>query len=316
MTYRLTLLVAALAVVSACQTDMNARWRDEEPSSFRQIKEEILRYDPDLGEFTGKGPFEYEMQENAAFDLGQYGTILADVMIARGSGKAPLVIIAHGNRSAKEAHRYQAQQLASYGMHAMVLQLTNRSQWMKNGRIIASLVKRISKRPSFVSPKVDKNNIILAGHSFGGSAVTIAAGRGAPVKGLILLDPAVVTNRVTHYMRKVAEPTILLGADRTVYRARKQHQFFRNMSGEFGQISVRGATHDDLQHPSMFSIATLGVDPYTSETNQKLFSTALTASAFSLAATGTINWAWEAFRPESKRGRFASARRKSPTNSQ
>ena len=310
----LTLLLTALVALSACQTNINARWREDRPRSFAQLKTEILKFDPDLGEFVEKGPFDYELQENLAFEVGEHGLILADVILSMGNGKAPLVIIVHGNRSAKEAHRYQAEQLASYGMHTLVLQLTNRSQWMKNGRIIDSLVKRISKKPRLISAKIDKKNIILVGHSFGGSAITVAAGRGAPVKGLILLDPAVFGKKVANYMRKVDKPAILLGADREIYRARKQRQFYLNMGGEFGQISIRGATHDVAQNPSMFSLATLGIDPYTSRENQKLFSTALAASAFSIAATNTIEWAWKAFKPETKRGRFAGAQRKSSEN--
>lgn len=310
MKVRFALLAATLCVALACQTTHDERWKSERPQSFKELKLDLMRFDPTLSEFEGEGPFSYELQENVAFDLGSKGIVIADVVVAGGSGRSPLVIVVHGNHSAKEAHRYQAERLASYGMHAVVLQLKNRSQWMKNGRIIAALVKRIAKRPSLVSPRVDPRSIILVGHSFGGSAITVAAGRGAPVKGLILLDPAVVGGRVARYMRKVDEPAVLLGADRSVFRARKRRLFFKNMGGEFGEISVRGATHDDAQHPSMFSLAALGFDPYTSSENQALFSTAIAASAFSIAATGSIDWVWKAFKPETRRGRLAGPRRK------
>lgn len=310
MKVRFALLAATLCVAFACQTTDDERWKNDRPQSFKEMKLDLMKFDPTLSEFEGEGPFSYELQENVAFDLGSKGLVIADVVVAGGAGKAPLVILVHGNHSAKEAHRYQAEHLASYGMHAVVVQLKNRAQWMKNGRIIAALVRSIAKRPSLVSTRIDPKSIILVGHSFGGSAITVAAGRGAPVKGLILLDPAVVGQRVMRYMRKVDEPAVLLGADRSIYRARKRRLFFKNMGGEFGEISVRGATHDDAQHPSMFSLAALGFDPYTSRANQQLFSTAIAASAFSIAATGSIDWAWKSFKPETRRGRLASPRRK------
>ena len=58
------------------------------------------------------------------------------------------------------------------------------------------------------------DQILLVGHSFGGSASIIAAAKGARVRGLILLDPAVVHNKVVRQMRRVKVPVILIGADK------------------------------------------------------------------------------------------------------
>ena len=50
--------------------------------------------------------------------------------------------------------------------------------------------------PKLLDEKIDHEKIILVGHSFGGSAISIAVGKGAPAAGLILLDPALISKGV------------------------------------------------------------------------------------------------------------------------
>lgn len=280
------------------------------PLSFAAFQKSLLQEEPNLDDFADFGPFPYEVKENLTLSVSKSESIVADAALAEVGSKAPLVILVHGNHSKKEAHRYQAEHLASWGINALVLQLPNRAQWLQNGRRIARIVSKICKRPQLVGPMIDKRTIILAGHSFGGSAVTIAAGRGAPVKGLILLDPAVVSSRVEAYMKKVDEPVMLLGSDRTIYRSRKRSLFFKSIRGEMAEISVRGATHDDAQYPSMFSLAAFGFDPYTSRDKQRLFAAAITLTSISIAAKGNLDYAWKALADEVRGGGLKSPRRR------
>src|SRR5690606_36893860 len=156
---------------------------------------------------------------------------------------------------------YQAERIASWGMHALVLQLPNEGRWICNGATIYKLVEYL-RDGSNINPRIDRSRIILAGHSFGGSAITIAAGMGAPVLGLILLDRAVVHEQVKTYLIKLTLPVMLLGADRTVFRSRKRRYFYQYPRGDVREVSVRGATHDDAQFPSMFALHAYGEDPY------------------------------------------------------
>lgn len=307
----LTIIISffcSLISLVGCQTTLPPSWSDESHHSFRQFKNELVRFDASLDDFGEIGPFAFQLYENKVLRISDDHEVVVDFAKPKATSRAPLVIIAHGNRSAKEAHRNQIEHLASFGMLAIAIQLPNRGAWLENGLVIARLINAIRKHPQLISRRIDTNSIILAGHSFGGSAITIAAGSGAKVKGLILLDPAVFSKRVRRYMRRVRSPTVLLAADRAIYRARRQRMFYSHIQGEFGEISVKNATHDDAQSPSMFAQVALGIDPYTNVEQQRLFTAALTASAFGIAATGNLKWGWQALATETKSGRLMAAR--------
>lgn len=269
-----------------------------EPSvGFESLKKALLNNGPDLDAFMHPGPVSYRVHENRLARWRDGSFIVYDNVIPSSASPIPLVILVHGNHSHKEAHRYQAERLASYGIHAIVLQVPNQDQWVLNGERVRRFVQRVRKNPKAFGKYVDPNNIIVAGHSFGGSAVTIAAGRGAKVKGVILLDPAVVSDSVLHYMRGVQKPTLLLSSDPAIFRARRQQEFSQNIGGEFVSIGIAGSTHDDAQFPSMYSHAAFGYDPFTSDDKQQVFAAALTMGAFSLGATGKLAFAADAISP-------------------
>ena len=308
-------LLAVCAVAAVGCTTATAEGPDDAlfaapPVSFRELRTELLRREPELALFEQAGPFKVEVRENVAIRLPGSVTLIVDVARPLRASKAPLVIIAHGNHSHKEAHRYQAERLASFGMYVVAVQLPNTDQWVANGRLVGRLVRKLRASPRLVGDDVDTDALILAGHSFGGSAVTLAAGAGAAVRGLILLDPAVVADAVIPSMRRVRQPVMLLGADRAVFRSRKRRAFGKNVAGEFGEVSVTGATHDDAQEPSMFALSALGVDPYTSPEHQRLFTAAIAATAFSLGATGKLDYAWTALAPLLRAGDLRDAHRR------
>ena len=82
--------------------------------------------------------------------------------------------------------------------------------------------------------------MILIGHSFGGSAASIAAGSGAPVKGVILLDPALVSDKVVPFLKNINVNVVLLGADTKVFRSKKRSRFYKNINSDMVEISVKG----------------------------------------------------------------------------
>jgi dienelactone hydrolase len=314
---RMLLALLATSAIAGCTSARHGSDPfDVAPISFRELGDTLKGRDPSLRIFERPGPFTYQVKENVAFRVDDDTTIVGDVVLPDHRAPAPLVIMSHGNHSRKEAHRYQAERLASFGMYVLVLQVPNTGHWIDNGRTIGRLVRKIAKRPRMIHPAVSAGDIVLVGHSFGGSAITVAAGSGAPVKGLILLDPAVVNDDVKAYMRKVDVPVMLLGADRRVFRSRQRHAFYDEMGGAFAEVSVVGATHDDAQQPSMFTLTGHGVDPFTSTEHQRLFTAAITAAAFSLTATDGLDYAWKAFAGRVDGGQLRQARRRAPQPAQ
>ena len=66
----------------------------------------------------------------------------------------------------------------------------------------------------------------------------------------------------------------------------------------------------DAQYPNKHTLRPFEDNPDDTEEAQITFVSALTASAFSLAATGSIDYAWHSFENAIKNGIFFNARRK------
>lgn len=241
-----------------------------------------------LGRFEVDGPFEVSERKDVMMSISAYERREVDVYQTRALGRSPVVVITHGNYSGKSAHADQARRLASWGFHVVVLELPNRDQWIENGRRIFELTHFLRAWPRFLGDGADSKRIILVGHSFGGSAVTLAAAQGAPVVGVILLDPAVVHTSVEFAMTRISQSAVLLGADTRIFNARNRNSFRKRWGGEFVEIAVVNATHDDAQGPSMFSKFALGVDPFTDNSQRRTFVSAIVSASISLANAGNL----------------------------
>jgi hypothetical protein len=68
--------------------------------------------------------------------------------------------------------------------------------------------------------------------------------------------------------------------------------------------------HQDAQYPNEHTLRAFQDNPDDTEEAQIAFVSALTASAFSLAATGGIDYAWNSFESGINNGVFFNARRK------
>lgn len=260
--------------------------------------------------FKSNGPYKVKSVKNYLISVSPTLGIASDLYLPSHKQKTPLVIFSHGNKFYKEVHSIQAKHLASWGFAALTLQMPNRNQWIKNGKRIAELTKVIHKVPSIISANVAPESIILVGHSFGGSAITVAAGNEAPVAGLILLDPAVVSNSVIPNMRKVQVPTLLLGADPKVFRSRRRKLFFQKIPSTMAEISVKGSTHNDAQIPSIEKIL-YGFNLVTTPKKQLTFLKYITLGAFSILEKNPLNLAWAAILRDKERGVLNFARKKS-----
>jgi len=103
---------------------------------------------------------------------------------------------------------------------------------------------------------------------------------------------------------------MVIGADEDIWPTRNRGQFFRFIPARVGEISIRDTLHEDAQYPNQHTLRAFEDDPDDTEEAQIAFVSALTASAFGLAATGSIDYGWSSFENGLKKGFFFNARRK------
>jgi pimeloyl-ACP methyl ester carboxylesterase len=233
-----------------------------------------------------------------------------DVYLSAAPQKAPLVVFLHGYDSSKAAHSKQAEHVASWGMHGVSVQLPNTGPWETNGRTLARLVAALARTPDAIDRRVDAGRIILVGHSFGAYSVAVALAESASARGGILLDPATLGRDAVRFLRRIRKPVMVVGADEDVAPARNRAYFFEFIRSGVGEVSIRGAVHEDAQYPSDAALENGGVDPDTTEAHQVTFAAAVTVAALSLSATGALGPAWASFQPALKAGRLFNPKRK------
>jgi dienelactone hydrolase len=270
----------------------------------------LLSRKPDVAQFRLRGPFAVIERKDLEIPLSSDLTVEADLYLCAAAGKAPLVIVLHGLDNSKEDHAFQAMHLASWGMHSIALDLPKRGPWIANGRMLAKLVDAIRKTPRLVDDSIDPGRIILVGHSFGATAVAAALGEGAPVLGGVLLDPAGIGRQLPQFLKRITVPVMLIGADEDIWPTRNRGQFYRFIPSVVGEISIRDTVHEDAQYPNQYTLRAFEDNPDDTEEAQIAFVSALTASAFSLAATGSLDYGWTSFENAIKKGTFFNARRK------
>jgi len=275
-----------------------------------ELQRYLLSRKPDVAQFRLRGPFAVTERRNLEISLGSDLTVEADFYLCAAASKAPLVIVLHGHNNSKGDHAFQAMHLASWGMHGMALDLPNRGPWIANGRTLAKLVDAIHRTPRLVDGRIDADKIILAGHSFGATAVAAALGEGAPALGGVLLDPAGIGRQLPQSLKRITVPVMVIGADEDIRPTRNRGQFYRFIPSAVGEISIRDTVHEDAQYPNQHTLRPFEDDPDDTEEAQIAFVSALTASAFSLAATGSIDYGWNSFENAFKNGMFFNGRRK------
>ncbi len=296
------IVIACLTLVSGCARLPDTGVTSLKPATLSELQGYLLSHKADLDQFRLRGSFAVDTREDYEIRLSTTELVNTDLFLSAHAEKAPLVIFLHGQDNSKDDHAYQAMHVASWGMHGLALQLPNNGPWVNNGKTLAKLVHFIHRWPEIIDGRIDVNRIVLVGHSFGGAAVAIALAEGAPAAGGILLDPAAVGRELPKFLGRVKTPVMLLGADEQVSSARNRDYFYRFIRGGIGEVSIKGATHEDAQYPSYFSLAT--------EEMQITFVSALTSAAFSLSSTGKFDYAWTSFGDVIQNGRFINAKKK------
>ncbi|MDB5809138.1 MAG: hypothetical protein JWN94_1260 [Betaproteobacteria bacterium] len=299
---RLFFTAGLLALFAGCAKVPDLGITPLKEPTLAALQNHLLTHKADLDMFRLRGPFPVTVDTNHEIGLSSSEHINSDLFLAAPAGKAPLVIFMHGYASTKESHSYQAMHLASWGLHSMSVQLPNTGSWNANGKTLARIVNLIQRSPELVDRRVDVDRIILVGHSFGGTSVCIALAEGARAAGGILLDPASVGRDLPAYLRKIAAPVIVLGADEHVSETRNRDFFYRYIQAGVGEISIKNASHEDAQFPSQLA--------QTTEELQVSFVSALTAADISLSATGKFDYAWTSFDGAIQNGKLFNAKRK------
>ncbi len=285
-----------ICLLSACQSAPSLSPQLQQISTIYEVAAISKNLKNSWQQFEIDGPITYTPHIDFKIRLSREQVINSDLFLTHAFGKSPLVVFLHGNKSYKETHRNQAIRAATWGMHALVLELPNEHEWLKNGLIVSQLVKLIYVWPSLVGEKLDINRIAVVGHSFGGSAASVAAGSGAPIQGLVLLDPALYSKSVDRYIEKIDVPTLIVGADRKIFRSRFRENFFKLIRRNVSEMSLMGAGHYDAEYPSRNQLRSFGVDFTVSQKQQERFTAALISGLVSLNATGGYQLAWTTLR--------------------
>lgn len=309
--------IAALLLIALTATAPGCTRRFPEPEvtpikapNPAELQRYLLSNTPDVEQFKLRGPFAIIERTDLEIPIPSAAAVEADLYLCAAARKAPLVIVVHGQDNSRNDHAFQAMHLASWGLHSLAIDLPNRGPWIGNGRTLAKLVETIQQKPQLVDNRVDASRIILAGHSFGATAVSSALGEGARVLGGVLLDPAGIGRQLPQLLRRVTAPVLVIGADEDIWPTRNRGYFYRFIPAAVGEISIRDTHHEDAQYPNQFTLRGFQDEPDDTEEAQIAFVSALTASAFSLAATGGIDYAWSSFENAIAKGTFFNARRK------
>jgi pimeloyl-ACP methyl ester carboxylesterase len=296
------LLVILLLVIGGCARMPNIVKTQLRPKSLLELEGYVLNNRPTLDLFRQSGPFEVQRHDNREIMLSAAERFDTDWFVSGHAQNAPLVVFVHGHGNSKDSHAYQALHVASWGMHALTLQLPPEGPWLDNGKALVRIVDFIQRQPEAFGVRFDVNRIVLVGHSFGGAAVAIALADKARVAGGILLDPATYGRNLPNYLRRIDVPVLVLGADERVSSAVNRNYFFGFIRSGVTEVSVADASHEDAQFPADGA--------HTTEALQISFASAITAASFSLALTRRFEHAWASFRDDFANGKLINGRKK------
>lgn len=302
-------LVIVLAVLAGCARLPDIGTTTIRPETLGKLEQHLLDHSPDVDQFRLRGPFEVSVREDIDIPLASNERMTADLYLSSPKERAPLVILLHGHGNSKADHAYQAYHLATWGLHSLAIDLPNEGPWIANGKALARVVAAVRARPAVLDPRVDPERIVIAGHSFGAVAVAVALAEGASVRGGILLDPASEFRELTAYLRRIRKPVMIIAADARVGMTKSRDDFFYFISDNVFEISVADAHHDDAEFPYDGGLG-LFDDSDATRPHQITFAAAIASSAFSIAFTGKLDYAWASFADAVKAGKLLDRMRK------
>lgn len=307
---RLWAALALIALVAAgCARLPEIGTTALQPGTIGKLQRHLLDHIPDLDQFRLRGPFVVVQREDIELGTSPGERLVGDLFLASAGDKAPLVILLHGHGNSRAEHAYQAYHLATWGLHALTVDLPNEGPWVHNGRVLARLVERLRRGEPKLDPRVDVGRIVLAGHSFGGAAVAVALGGGAPALGAILLDPASEFREVPDYLARIRRPVMIVGADPRSSLTKNRDDFFHYVPDNVFEVSVANAHHEDAEFPFDMPFDFLDASQATPAL-RITFAAALTSAAFSIGFTGRLDYVWNSTYDAARDGRLIDRMRK------
>jgi len=308
---RAALYVVVLALLAGCSRDTPVTGTTPiKAANPIELEKHLLARKPEVDLFRLKGPFRVTTLKDVEIGIAPRGSVSTDLYFCASAKQAPLIILVHGHGNSKDDHLFQALHLATWGMHAMTIDLPNRGPWIANGRVLARLVEAVRRGPEALENRVDPEKIVLVGHSFGATAVASALASGASASGAILLDPAGIGRELPALLKKVNAPVLVIGADEEIWPTRNREYFYRFIPSGVAEFSIRDSVHEDAQYPTDHPLRPVADSPIATEQAQIIFVSALTAAAFSLTASGTLDYAWRSYANAFQEEKFFNARRK------
>ena len=92
-----------------CQTPLRTARTNLSVETFENLERRLKNTNAKLSFFQKFGPFKYKKTTNQSLQVTKKTLIEYDMFAPQHEGNSPLVIISHGNKSLKEAHRFQAE---------------------------------------------------------------------------------------------------------------------------------------------------------------------------------------------------------------
>ncbi len=298
-----------VAVMAGCARLPEVSTTPLQPETLGKLQRHLLDHSPDIEQFRLRGPFEVTQEDDIELDSMANGPIVGDLFLSSARERAPLVILLHGHGNSRADHAYQAYHLATWGLHSLTVDLPNEGPWIDHGKTLARLVERIRRGVPRLDARIDRERIVIAGHSFGAAAVAVSLGQGAPVLGAILLDPASEFSELRGYLARVRKPVMILGADPHIGMTKNRDDFFYYVPGNVFEVSVANAHHEDAEFAFESALDIFDSSRATREL-QITFASALTSAAFSIGFTGNLEYVWNSTYDAARDGKLIGRMRK------
>jgi pimeloyl-ACP methyl ester carboxylesterase len=303
------LALVLVAMLASCARLPEISITPLQPETLGKLQQHLLDHVPDVDLFRLRGPFEVTQQEDVELESTANGATVGDLFLSSAKEKAPLVVLLHGYGNSRLDHAYQAYHLATWGLHSLTVDLPNEGPWIGHGKTLARLVGQLRRGMPALDPRVDRERIVLAGHSFGGAAVAVAVAQGAPVKGAILLDPASEFGELPGHLARVRKPVMIVGADPYLSMTKNRDDFFHYLPGNVFEVSVARAHHQDAEF-AFDSVLDIFDASAATRALQITFASALTSAAFSIGFTGGLDYVWNSTYEAAREGKLIGRMRK------
>ncbi|HRK16512.1 MAG TPA: hypothetical protein PK490_19690 [Prosthecobacter sp.] len=180
----------------------------------------------------------------------QGSEVPVDIYLPQKADKAPVVIVAHGFTRNRRVMAGWGILLAQNGMIAAVPDLPAFADHGRNARAIGDLITLLYEpgRPGQAAPTGD---VALIGHSAGGFATLLAAGREKRARCWVGLDPVDFMGHGLAAVKKLKVPALMLLAESGAWnRHANALAWLRAPGAPLTALRVRGSTHCDPENPT------------------------------------------------------------------